>query len=416
MTDDVLAFYKPAFLGMQVNVNAKELDFSNWNSISEHDLTVFFHEYIHFLQDISTVWGVNNIYVYGEYITGSVERILNLPTGEFRIPFHIVDENENIKLNQDTINVTLGDTGSIQCFEIKEIVENEYELLCNEETISIPEIQLAIDGENGEDIIVFGARAIQENMAYLMEKLCSPNSFEPSPEFPYSAAEKVCDFIIPGFSEKQLIVLALCDMSLQYTNPGKCFVSTMYEIKDGVINIECAEDVYDYFYSKEETPLDVFKEIGGLKDSAIGHLMGYMDPCNPKLSEFYLWISKIFNFSQQWRRSNKYLLLELAQAGMLSKNKIFKCILNDVGTPLIKTADSRYLKYQKEYGVEYMNVVSQLNDLFGKASIACDIIDYCNPVDCKDICVQRPWENKPRDCPFKEIWDHFKLNEYVPKQ
>ena len=76
MTDDVLAFYKPAFFGMQVNVSAKELDFSKWDSISEHDLTIFFHEYIHFLQDISTVWGVNNIYVYGEYITGSVERIL----------------------------------------------------------------------------------------------------------------------------------------------------------------------------------------------------------------------------------------------------------------------------------------------------------------------------------------------------
>lgn len=61
----VLGYYVPAFFEMHVKIDSYELTF---NKLSPTDATIFFHEYIHFLQYISTYYGLNRIYVYSELL------------------------------------------------------------------------------------------------------------------------------------------------------------------------------------------------------------------------------------------------------------------------------------------------------------------------------------------------------------
>lgn len=45
------------------------------NKLSEKDFSLFFHEYIHFLQDITTTYGLTTCYAYGEYVQSVVNDI-----------------------------------------------------------------------------------------------------------------------------------------------------------------------------------------------------------------------------------------------------------------------------------------------------------------------------------------------------
>jgi len=68
--------------------------------INETNFSVFIHEYIHFIQDISTYVGYNNLYIYSEYIHGAVNEIYKKPKGKIILPITFSNNYENIGLNQ----------------------------------------------------------------------------------------------------------------------------------------------------------------------------------------------------------------------------------------------------------------------------------------------------------------------------
>lgn len=75
--------YIPAFFEMYLKIDG-EIDL---NKLSERDFSLFFHEYIHFLQDITTTYGLTTCYAYGEYVQSVVNDIyakVNKPL-KFRI-------------------------------------------------------------------------------------------------------------------------------------------------------------------------------------------------------------------------------------------------------------------------------------------------------------------------------------------
>ena len=61
-----------------------------------------------------------------------------------------------------------------------------------------------------------------ESMAYLIERMIT-NGAGTAPDFPYSSAEIVVDLTYPEFGKEKLNIIALCDMSLQFSEPGKVF-------------------------------------------------------------------------------------------------------------------------------------------------------------------------------------------------
>ena len=238
-----LGYYIPSFFEMHVDTDCDDLTI---NKLPLKDMTVLFHEYIHFLQDFTTYYGLNAIYAYSEYLHSVVNRIYAIKAKEFPVPFTINDNIDNVLLNQQILSFTQGDTESSSVYAISEIDEDSDNLFPNAYLQSVPNVILNLNG----NIRVFGAIAIMESMAYLMERLCSPTGYEKSPDFPYRAAELVADYYVNGFSNNPLMVLALCDMSLQSSNPGSCFVRVMKDIRDGKVSFSTPENIYDHFYKQ----------------------------------------------------------------------------------------------------------------------------------------------------------------------
>lgn len=166
-----LGSYIPSFFEMHVNTNCDDLTI---NKLPLKDMTVLFHEYIHFLQDFTTYYGLNSIYVYSEYLHSVVNRIYAIST-PFSVPFVIKDDIDNVRLNKQLQSLTQGDTEeSVGVYEITDIYIDQDQLLSNP---YMDYLECVILNPNG-DFRSFGAIAIMESMAYIMERLCSPKGYE----------------------------------------------------------------------------------------------------------------------------------------------------------------------------------------------------------------------------------------------
>ena len=153
--------YIPAFFEMYLKIDG-EIDL---NKLSEKDFSLFFHEYIHFLQDITTTYGLTTCYAYGEYVQSVVNDIYEKKQEVFEVPYIYSDNKDNIKLNEQIQTLTMGDwDSSLESLENVKVSLEEYELEFGEEQ-NLPSIKVVCIQANGDDYVSFGASAIKESIA-----------------------------------------------------------------------------------------------------------------------------------------------------------------------------------------------------------------------------------------------------------
>ena len=158
----LLGYYIPTFFEMQVDSTDDNMIISKMSDI---DTTILFHEYILFLQDFTTYYGLNNLYVQSEYIHSVVNRIYKT-NKQFAVPFEITDNDDNLLLNQQICKLTAGDTEESSIYTIDEIIENTDTLIPNP---YINDIQNVVLNPN-DNIRSFGALAIMESMPYKVKR------------------------------------------------------------------------------------------------------------------------------------------------------------------------------------------------------------------------------------------------------
>ena len=423
--DVLLGYYVPSFFEMHIDTDADDLTI---NKLSIRDITILFHEYIHFLQDITTFYGLNGIYVHSEYLHSVVNRIYKIDEPFFRVPFKIEDNNDNVILNKKIVAITLGDTSSLTRFEIKTIIESNAPLLIkNDYMDEIPEVMIQT---KQDDYISFGAKAIMENMADLLERLCSPRGYQKSHEYPYYAAEKVAAYYSTDFASNPLYVLALCDMSLQSSNPGACYVRILKGIKNGDIQFTKPEDIYDYFYKQigemgdgitKSYFLQSFMRMLSLVQASLkSYFVGL-----PQMESYYEWIDSIITFSIDWRENDRYFLLKMASCNELSKNGCWGKAIHDIGTPLMSNNHVGHFfkvprnNYKGDMDVEYIKAINEVRKVFEEESFSCSMYEWCK--NSKDstpnaLCTFAPWRKyrEQRLCPFALVWKHWHLAGRIP--
>ena len=64
------------------------------------------------------------------------------------------------------------------------------------------------------------------------------------------SAQLVTEHVYPEFGGDVLNILALCDVSLQFSNPGNVFFGMLEQMRDRAWLPNKPEDVYDYVYSQ----------------------------------------------------------------------------------------------------------------------------------------------------------------------
>ena len=97
--NSTLGSYLPSFFVMEVGFPFPST-MGYTQPIDEKWISIFTHEYIHFLQDISTYVGINNAYVYSEHIHGLVSSVYCIPQGRLHIPVNMPNNYSNVDLNR----------------------------------------------------------------------------------------------------------------------------------------------------------------------------------------------------------------------------------------------------------------------------------------------------------------------------
>lgn len=421
----ILGSYMPAFFHMDLSLPFPSGTLFN-EPFSEKHLSIFTHEYIHFIQDISTYVGLNNAYVYSECIHGIVTTIYKQPKGELKIPVSIPTNYGNIDLNKFVNTESIGTIREQTEFFIKKIVIKEIPVPYNNPFIkSLTRIILiSVKG----DVVMFGSRAIMESMAYLMETMITKGSVG-ADDYPYHAAELVVEYYYPDFGRDKLRIIALCDASMQFSEPGKIFVQSLQNFKEKRFLPSNANEVIDYFY------LNPCVQMGEKKKIEIGLLtMGFMVGERLKLymnhhqfKPFHNVIHTLIGFGMKERLSNKYFMLDIVRNGYILDNVLMRRYIRTIGTPIIKDSNDDYWnvppdgKTSNDYWLEYFPAIEEIYNCLAEGQTICGMYTWCekSPKTKEDSrCIYEPWSriNDNALCPYAMLWKHWMLEGYLPKE
>jgi hypothetical protein len=422
-----LGFYLSGFFRLHIKTNNS---IKNVDTLSDYDFALFLHEYTHFLQDITTYYGLNNIHISVDYLKFASRYIVDGKIKEFDIPIEPDPRNlDNVLLNGQISNVTFGDADS--CY-VKEIIRIDKVFLpLDVPGCTLPDIEVIdvtfIDSTGTSSVFTFGAGCIIESMSYLMEKLTYRN-YVKSPDIPYASAELLVNHIYPEFGRNKLNVLALCDISLGSSNPGSYFVSILEEWKRKMDLPSDPKILYDEYRSTMFTlngggDVNTDSVLTDISMLAREQLRDYFN--DPEFDELKLWIDEVIESSLNLRLSNPYFIIEMANYD-IKNNLTFREVYKKIGTPLMTNNNKEFrfyhpLSFNKQVDIGYFWAISQIHEIFFGSDPSCDLIEFCKTTNRNiqtDLrCIEEPW-NRCSDkdlCSFGIFWKHWGLMGSRPK-
>ena len=106
---ETLGYYEPGFFHLRLNTSSNILDLNNlFNSGQNKQLSsTFLHEYIHFLQEVTSTNGLLNGYFYIDLIKDINRKIRESKNIKFKVPVEI-DNEFNTKAKMELNEVYRG--------------------------------------------------------------------------------------------------------------------------------------------------------------------------------------------------------------------------------------------------------------------------------------------------------------------
>lgn len=210
---------------VEYRLNGNKFDASN---LSDNQYGTLLHEYVHYIQHIQTLYGVNRSRMfnrlfldYAEYLNS--HNIIELPLSPYDIntiikePFTKLVETQG----QQSYNHTADD---IEIFE-----ENIEEARAKRKSVEIPVYDFgANEILEGEQSYHFGYWAIIEGMAHHIQKLIDPTVEESHAIVPYRIIDKIWEKIYPEKKNDIKLLISICYISLMFDNPGIGFFDVSY--------------------------------------------------------------------------------------------------------------------------------------------------------------------------------------------
>lgn len=422
-----LGYYEPSLFFIQLNGKGRLKNIKKWDDIQQ---ATFLHEYIHFLQDITTVQGLQNMYRIGEYL----RYVTNVAKDSNKNVIHLPVDPQmttgyNLKQNWQLSNWTFGSRTHVCKFS--SYSKQKKGILVDDITGKKQEVNgivLNCLDDIGRIVNVdFGTLQMMEGMAKEVEELAYPSMKGLSPYNPYYLGRDVANSIIKDVGNSGETMIALYDISLQSSVPGYAFVCYLEEkAKAGYSSATLTPDViYDEMLNSQanQTQLGLtnFQTIyqfamdlasGVVKDFTGGHWV---------YSHIDSWYRQIISRGRLVRFQCPKLFIDLAHQGDINKNELFKEVYELLGTPLIANEEGKY-DYRHARKMWFMGK-SALADVYAmvqtqqvfrsKGTFECSLISYCRNKKCglrthkvDTRCKTQPWTRMRRynRCPFCQWW------------
>ena len=150
---------------------------------------------------------------------------------------------------------------------------------------------------------------------------------------------------------------------------------------------------------------------------------------DPLFSRFHEAVRRLIGTGLSMRLNARAFLIDVAELGIknnrkLEKNDLFMELFAQLGTPVIKDAESNYYitpPYQMEgnTAVSYFQAIQQFIYLFRDGNTCCSLYELCEKTidsHCDNRCIMEPWSRceDERLCPFALLWKHWNLSGHIP--
>ncbi|PZR30060.1 MAG: hypothetical protein DI535_00745 [Citrobacter freundii] len=406
--------YKPTFFNLLINKN-EVLD-SN-NVIKEIHSHIFFHEYIHFLQDVLTSFGLRNICTLARKLSIINHEIIDSADTSFSIPFK--SKNSSLKNETDLFNMFWG-TAELPDEDRDFAIINleKHPNLFNPALADRSFINVNITYRDNLDKECFylGAIHFMEGIAHILER-----NYEvgiDAPPFPYKIVEKIIRTVFSegDFTERNFILIM--ETALEAHDPAECFYNFYHACNaDGLPFTEetiarfrreykMKWDGKRYLYASFYYPNVVMAK------EAFKALFNHHE----QLVQLNEWSKILLKNAVKIRRAGfsfTDLLVSDGRKELVEKN--LSRIIHKLGTPVM--SDGRFgifmlspeRKIPEETMIHLLSLEAVSNILDGDTT--CSILPFCkygkHGIDISDgDCISAPWNRTKKKpyCPLAKIW------------
>lgn len=220
--------YEPAF--MQIHLY-KSFD-GNLDILDIPTLGVFVHEYIHFLQNLSTPWGLYDSMVRYNTMAETYNSITKSTDDYITLPVKI-KYSEKLNNKIEIVRTGMGycplaDNSRIN-FEIdknqKIYIHREVKKIKN---LSCPIIKLDISyTDKSKQQIILGANIIKESMAALYQQLIDDTATHKEFDLPYNLVQIIAEQNYPAIANDKVKLITICYISLFNLFPGETLMDQL---------------------------------------------------------------------------------------------------------------------------------------------------------------------------------------------
>lgn len=227
--DERINSYKCNFFHMYLEGKTPINNSGTFNKVSLRDYASFIHEYVHYIQQITTPYGLkyssffNNKYIlYREAINLKEEIHLPIKIDEIIEPANRMEEELGKKNGCLFFNKGNIDDIEVNPQNIKTAKEQD------------TAVNIAVyDFENNrifEEGFKFGYWCIIESMAHMVQSLVNPDLYHS--KVPYQSVQLICNKIRPDIKDNIKLLISVCYISLYFNNPGCAFFEVLKSIPE----------------------------------------------------------------------------------------------------------------------------------------------------------------------------------------
>ena len=410
--------YLPAFFYMKVNTHESLEDL---NVVSDESLQTFFHEYIHFLQDLFTSFGLQNILFNVNVLKQITLKIFHSPDKEFPIPY-ILPEDDKILKYKDLFSLFYGDDHTKPYDSVKEVKIIQNNLIKDYEDVKTVEVETCNSIDKTTSFFNFGSICMLEYIAYAIEK----NLFntKDTPHFPYKAPEEIANYLYPEFEVNDEVLIAISEFALDSQHPGPFFIDIISRMRTMNYKPTNYMEVRDfcapYLLLERESgrEITVEEQYHRQFEAARQALKDYFT--TDTFSEAVEWLNRLFDMTIKIKPH--FTFSKFIQSD--GREQLIR-LFHQIGSPIISNIDEMqylYIPYndQSDMNVPLFKAISIVYEILHGYRTNCTLKEHCNRHKTKRMvnyyCDYQPWKKIKKEslCPLMAIWTMWGLALKTP--
>lgn len=449
--------YYPAFLSMEVNVE-ESLDYICAFPHEERTEALFLHEYIHYLQDLTTIIGYARIGTIDDRIKFAALKAKQ--RNKLAIPIDLRDTYTfNIRSNTEDMNIALGDFhardryGNVVNAPIEQVDDfylNDVLAYSIDTKKYMKKIEAIMQFSSGGSHFEYrvGEFAISESMAYLIEEAVYPNVLPKGEDCPYNVVSKLAEYKIGQHLDIESLV-ALCDVCLMYSIPG-FVLNKMLEflseyngkITPALIYLYGLGPQVNGLFANGRSYIGTLHEQNSIVRKQFGDMFNH-DLWKPIRSV----VDRVFVEAMLLRENRPTFFLDIVRGGKICSNWALKCVMKRLGCLSFKSKDDKlylirpewcqlqnldpdwFVSLREVYNVLFTRSAIQYIERFDSFQIGteCKLKEWCHESFClrgrPDLtrqsmnCHESPWlnihPNEVDDCSFARNWTAYGFKDTI---